>query len=376
MSTPAQHCDVVVIGAGMAGASVTAFLAPHVRVAVLEREAFAGVHTTGRSAAMFMESYGPPQVRALTRASRHYLEQGPAWLAPRSALFVARASQIEALDTLQARLRADGADAGMLQRLTPAQAVARVPVLRPAATACALLDTAAADIDVNAVHQHFLGCVRALGSELHLGVTLRSVGHDGTHWRVESTDGRCWRAGVVIDAAGAWVDEVAALAGVAPIGIRPLRRSAFTFSSPAGTDARHWPAVVGIDEDFYFKPDAGVLLGSPANADPAPPHDVVAEELDIATGIARIEEATTMSIRRPLRTWAGLRSFVASGQLVGAFDTTAAGFFWCCGQGGYGIQTAPAMGQACAARVLGRALPSALADQGLTFAQLDHAAGA
>lgn len=370
MSQTPQPCDVVVIGAGMAGASAAAFLAAHVRVAVVEREALAGMHTTGRSAAMFMESYGPAQVRALTRASRHYLEQGAGWLSPRSALFIARASQAQALAELEAQLHADGG--GLPQRLSSAQALLRVPALRPEATVGALLDTSAADIDVNALHQHFLGCVRALGSTIHLDVGLSAVRRDGAHWHLQADDGRCWRAPVVVNAAGAWVDALAVLAGVKPIGIQPRRRSAFTFAPPPGTDVRAWPAVVGVDEDFYFKPDAGVLLGSPANADPVPPHDVVAEELDIATGIARIEEATTMSIRRPLRTWAGLRSFVASGQLVGAFDATAPGFFWCCGQGGYGIQTAPAMGQACAARVLGRPLPSALADQGLTFAQLDR----
>jgi D-arginine dehydrogenase len=374
VSQTPQHCDVVVIGAGMAGASVAAFLATHVKVAVVEREALAGMHTTGRSAAMFMESYGPAQVRALTRASRHYLEQGPGWLSPRSALFIARASQEPALAALEAQLRADANGAALPRRQSSAQALQQVPALRPEAAACALLDASAADIDVHSLHQHFLGCVRALGSTIHLGVGIHSVRRDGAHWQLEADDGRCWQAPVVVNAAGAWVDTVAALAGVAPIGIQPRRRSAFTFAPPAGTDVRTWPAVVGVDEDFYFKPDAGVLLGSPANADPAPPHDVVAEELDIATGIARIEEATTMSIRRPLRTWAGLRSFVASGQLVGAFDATAPGFFWCCGQGGYGIQTAPAMGQACAARVLGRPLPSALADQGLTFAQLDRVA--
>ena len=194
MSPPAQQCDVVVIGAGMAGASVAAFLAAHVRVAIIEREALAGVHTTGRSAAMFMESYGPPQVRALTRASRHYLEQGPGWLRPRGALFIARASQAQALATLEAQLRTDGADSGSLHRLTSAQALQQVPSLRPEAANSALLDTSAADIDVNAVHQHFLGCVRALGSTIHLGVALDTVRRDGAHWQVEAAGGRCWRA--------------------------------------------------------------------------------------------------------------------------------------------------------------------------------------
>ena len=163
---------------------------------------------------------------------------------------------------------------------------------------------------------------------------------------------------------------MARLAGVAPLGLEPRRRSAFTFAPPPGLDVRAWPCVADIAENFYFKPEAGVLLGSPANADPVLPHDVVAEELDIATGIARIEAATTLNIRRPLRTWAGLRSFVPGGALVGGFDAAVPAFFWCCGQGGYGIQTSPAMGQACAARILGRPLPAQIADQGLRYSDL------
>ncbi|HET9976293.1 MAG TPA: FAD-binding oxidoreductase, partial [Burkholderiaceae bacterium] len=178
------------------------------------------------------------------------------------------------------------------------------------------------------------------------------------------------RAPVVVNAAGAWADAIGTLAGAKPLGLQPRRRSAFTFAPPAGLDPRAWPAVVGIDEDFYFKPDAGVLLGSPANADPVQPHDVVAEEWDIATGIARIEQATTLAIRRPARTWAGLRSFVPAGDLVGGFDDVRPGFFWCCGQGGYGIQTSAAMGAACAARILGQALPPFIADEGLSFDDL------
>ena len=359
--------DFIVIGAGIAGAAVAAALAPHGRVIVLEREAQAGLHTTGRSAAMFMESYGPAQVRALARASRHHFESTPGWLTTRGALFIGRAEQREVVDALQAQLVADGA---AVQRLGSAAALARVPLLRPEAALHTLLDDAACDIDVNAVHQHFLKSVRDLGSSLRFSVQLMRLAREGERWSAEAADGACWRAPVLVNAAGAWVDEVAHLAGVQPIGIAPLRRSAFTFAPPTGTDVRGWPAVCGIDEDFYFKPDAGVLLGSPANADPVPPHDVVAEELDIATGIARIEAATTMAIRRPLRTWAGLRSFVADGALVGGFDDATPGFFWCCGQGGYGIQTSPAMGAACAARIVGQALPPYIADEGLTFDDL------
>jgi len=203
----------------------------------------------------------------------------------------------------------------------------------------------------------------------HLVEEFYSIAFADGRWQVSTATQR-FAAPVLVNAAGAWTDEVAALAGVTPLGLEPRRRSAFTFAPPTDTDVRGWPAVVGIDEDFYFKPEAGLLLGSPANADAVPPHDVVAEELDIATGIARIEAATTLTIRRPLRTWAGLRSFVPDGALVGGFDDAAPGFFWCCGQGGYGIQTSPAMGEACAARILGRPLPAHIAGQGLAFADL------
>jgi D-arginine dehydrogenase len=364
VSLTSLDCDAIVIGAGIAGTSVAAFLAPHARVVLLEREAQPGMHTTGRSAAMFEESYGPPQVRALTRASRAWFERDPAWLTPRGSLFVGRVEQRDAVDALHAALAAEGA---AVRRADAAQAMARVPLLRPEATAHALVCEGGCDIDVHAVHQQYLREARSHRAALVLDVRLIRLEHVRQRWEAEAFDGRRWRAPIVVNAAGAWVDEVATLAGVAPIGIQPRRRSAFTFAPPAGTDVRTWPLVVGIDEDFYFKPDAGLLLGSPANADLVPPHDVVAEELDVATGIARIEEATTMTIRRPLRTWAGLRSFVPTGDLVGGFDAAVPGFFWCCGLGGYGIQTSPAMGEACAARVLGRPLPAHIADQGLSF---------
>ena len=166
------------------------------------------------------------------------------------------------------------------------------------------------------------------------------------------------------------MDQVAALAGVTPLGIEPRRRSAFLFEPPADIATARWPFVVDVDETFYFKPDAGLLLGSCANADPVPPHDVQPEEYDIALGIHRIEEATTMSIHRPRRTWAGLRSFVADGDLVGGFAPDAPGFFWVAAQGGYGIQTCAAMGEACANLALGRPLPSALVDAGVSAGML------
>jgi D-arginine dehydrogenase len=359
--------DFVVIGAGIAGASVAASLAPHGRTLVLEREAHPGMHTTGRSAAVFMESYGPAQVRALTRASRRWFESTPGWLTPRPALFIGRDEQRHDVRALHDALAADGA---RVRALDTDAALHRVPLLRREAAAAALLDEGACDIDVDAVHQRFLRLVREHGSLLRCQAEVVAFEREGARWCVHTADGQRWHAATVVNAAGAWADEVARLAGARPLGLEPRRRSAFTFAPPAGIEVRGWPGVIGIDESFYFKPDAGVLLGSPANADPAPAHDVVAEALDIATGIARIEAATTMTIRRPLRTWAGLRSFVPDGALVGGFDDAVPGFFWCCGQGGYGIQTSPAMAAACAARIVGAALPPYIADHGLAWDDL------
>jgi D-arginine dehydrogenase len=230
------------------------------------------------------------------------------------------------------------------------------------------------DIDVNSLHQGFMRGLRQRGGRIECGVQILSIERSRGEWLLEvairGVQPQTLHAPLVIDAAGAWADEVAALAGVAPLGLEPRRRSAFLFQPPAGVDTARWPFVTSVSEDFYFKPDAGLLLGSPANADPVPPHDVQAEDLDIALAIDRIEAATTMRIERPLRPWAGLRSFVADGGLVGGFDPTARGFFWIAALGGYGIQTCAAMGEACAHLALGRALPAHLVDAGLTPAML------
>jgi D-arginine dehydrogenase len=365
--THAQDFDVIVIGAGIAGTSLAHFLAPQAQVALVERESQPGYHSTGRSAAYFSPSYGPPQVRALTRASRLALQAVPGVLRPRASLFPARASQRDALHRLRERLAAEGARGVALLDTRAAQAL--VPVLRGEAVAAALHDDDGSDIDVHTLHQHYLRAAGSTRAQMICNFGVSRLEFAQQRWEVSAED-RTLRAPVVVNAAGAWADAIGALAGALPLGLQPKRRSAFTFAPPAGLDTRDWPAVVGINEDFYFTPQGGVLLGSPANADPVAPHDVVAEELDIATGIARIEAATTMTIRRPLRVWAGLRSFVPDGALVGGFDDVLPGFFWCCGQGGYGIQTSAAMGAACAARILGRPLPPHVADEGVSFDDL------
>ena len=367
-----QQADFLIIGAGIAGASVAYFLAPHARVVVLEREPQPGYHSTGRSAALFLESYGTPQVRALTRASRPFFDAPPAGFAehpvlgPRGCLFVAAPGQEELLAAHWDLLRTMTPHA---RRLNPSEAMQLVPVLRPDHVIGAVLEPDANDMDVHAIHQGYLRGLRGSGGSLVCDAEVQALQRVGGDWELRTRAG-AWRAPVVINAAGAWCDVIATLAGVPAIGLQPKRRSAFTFAPPAGVDPRAWPCLVGADESWYVKPDAGLLLGSPANADPVDPQDVQPEELDIALAIDRIQRMTTLEIRRPARTWAGLRSFVADGDLVGGFDPAAPGFFWVAAQGGYGIQTSPAMGEACAALARGLPLPQHIADCGLTGAML------
>ena len=361
--------DIAIVGAGIAAASLAWHLAPHARVLLLEREPQPGCHSTGRSAAMFMESYGTAQVRALTRASRAFYEQPPEGFAdapllgPRGALYVGWDGQQAALDTLWHELRSTGTD---VQRLGARETLERVPVLRASGLLGALAEPDAMDIDVHTLLHGYLRGARRAGAALWCDAALVHAARTAQAWTLTLADGRSVRARTLANAAGAWADDVATRCGAAPLGLQPKRRSAFTFVAPADADTRRWPAVVDAGERWYFKPDAGQLLGSPANADPVHAHDVVAEELDIATGIAGIEGATTLAIRRPTRTWAGLRTFAPDGDLVIGWDASRDGLFWLAGQGGYGIQSAH--GAALLAATLWReqvALPAALAQHGV-----------
>ena len=370
-----NQADFLIIGAGIAGASAGYWLAPHGKVTLLERESQPGYHSTGRSAALFMESYGTPQVRALTMASRAFLQHPPEGftehplLSPRGALMVAAPGQEAALQAQWQVLHNMTPNARLLD---PAQTCALVPVLRPGKVIGSVYEPDAADMDVHSIHQGYLRGLRRCGGSVITDAPVSALHRSDGLWRVEA-GGETYAAPVVLDAAGAWADDVARLAGVRPLGLLPRRRSAFIFAAPQGMDAGRWPMAMGVGEDWYFKPDAGMLLGSPANADLVEPQDIQPEELDIAIGINRIEEMTTLSIRRPTRTWAGLRSFVSDGDLVGGFAPDAEGFFWLAAQGGYGIQTSAAMGEACAALARGLPLPDRIAGFGLTRAMLSPA---
>lgn len=368
-----NQADYLIIGGGIAGASAGYWLSHHARVIVLERESMPGYHSTGRSAALYIAAYGTPQVRALTLGSRAFFDQPPAGFAehplltPRGELLV---DLIGDPGELQRQYLSAKALVPETRLLDVEESMAMMPILRREKVHGGIYDPTVCDIDTDALYQGYLRGIRRNGGEIHTDRDVQKLTRDGQGlWQVRTAQ-QHFSAPVIINAAGAWADHIGELAGAQKIGLQPKRRSAFVFSPPAELNIHAWPELAALDGSFYMKPDAGMFLGSPANADPVEPHDVQPEELDIATGIYHIEEATTLSIRRPARTWAGMRSFVSDGDLVCGFDPQVEGLFWIAAQGGYGIQTSPAMGQASAALVRGKPLPEALAAFGLTEAML------
>jgi len=371
-----SQADFIIIGGGIAGASTGFWLSQHGRVIVLERESHPAYHSTGRSAALFTAAYGTPQVRALTQASRDFFDAPPSGicehplLTPRGEMTVDFSGDPAELNNQYLSAKATVPE---MQLLSADEACARVPILRREKVHGAIYDPTASDIDTDALHQGYLRGIRRNKSEVHTDCEVLSLSRDAEGvWHVQTNTGT-FSAPIIINAAGAWADKIGELAGAQPLGLQPKRRAAFIFAGPEGVDIHDWPMLVSLDESFYMKPDAGMFLGSPANADPVEPHDVQPEELDIAMGIYQIEEATTLTIRRPTRTWAGLRSFVSDGDLLSGFDPQVPGLFWVAAQGGYGIQTSPAMGQASAALVRGEVLPEQLTRFGLSANMLSPA---
>lgn len=357
---PAQTADIVVIGAGIAGASAAAHLAESAKVVLLEREAQPGYHSTGRSAALFSETYGNAAIRALTRAGRSYYESRAGGLSdhpilsPRGALIFAMLGQETLLDAAWAELSPDTAT---LQRLDAAATRALVPVLRPDKIVSAIYEPGEMDMDVHALHHAYLPRLRRAGGRIVTDAPVTALARQSGAWIVTTPAGE-FAAPVVIDAAGAWADEVAGLAGLPPVGLVPKRRTALIVAAPPDIASAHWPIVVDAVETGYFKPEAGKLLVSPADETPVPPCDVQPDELDIALAIERLHERTTIVVRHVERKWAGLRSFVADKTPVVGFDPLAEGFFWLAGQGGYGIQTAEGLAKCAAGLILHGRLPS------------------
>jgi D-arginine dehydrogenase len=371
MDAEGNSFDFIVIGGGMAGAAAAAHLSRRGRVALLERETQAGYHSTGRSAALFSTIYGNATVRALTRASQAFLFESPAWFTPtplvrpRSTLFFATPGQLAML----AAFRDDADIAADTRLLDVAEAGALVPVFKPGFLGGAMLEPGSADIDVDALHQGYLRQAKAAGAIVVLEAEVTRLERRGGRWEVD-TRGARYDAPVVVNAAGAWADEVARLAGARPVGLRPLRRTAMLVDAPHGLACAGWPAAISIDESFYFKPDAGRLLLSPADEEPSPPCDAQPEDLEVAIAVDRFENATGARVAKVWHRWAGLRVFSADRTPVVGFDPQVEGFFWLAGQGGYGIQSAEALGRLSAALACGDAVPADLLAAGVVAEHL------
>ena len=346
--------DIAIIGAGMAGASLAYFAARQARVLLLEAEAAPGYHTTGRSAAFWVASYGGPGVLPLTAASRPFFDAPPPGftdvplLAPRGALHLAPPGDAAALDRLAA---AFAATAIRFERLDAAALAARFPILQPVWRQAALYEPDCHDIDVGALHAGFLHGARRAGAAVVCGAPVGALTREPDGWRIGTSAGE-FGATTIVSAAGAWADSVAMLAGARPLGLRPLRRTmAALVTMPPADPAL--PLILDAAGSFYFKPDAGHYWATPHDEITDTARDVAPEEIDIALTVARFEAAATPQVVRVERSWAGLRTFAPDRLPVYGFDPHVPGLFWCAGQGGFGIQTAPAAGALAAALLSG-----------------------
>ncbi len=359
--------DFAIVGAGIAGASLAARLSQHARVLLLERESAPGYHTTGRSAALYSALYGNDCITAITRASRAFFEQPPSGfcehplLAPRGVLYAGGEPDAQAIDAIAA--------SPLAQRISTARALELVPVLQPASAVHCAYEADAFDLDVNALHTGFLRQARRAGAVLVCDAGLTTLRRQAGIWQLDTTAG-AFAANVVVNAAGAWADAVAQLAGAQPLGLQPLHRTAIVIEPPAGVDSGRWPAMIAADESYYFKPDAGLLLASPADETPSAACDAQPDDLDIAICVDRLETRTSLRVRRVVRAWAGLRTFAPDRTPVVGYDPQVDGFFWLAGQGGYGVQTAPALSDIAAALALRRELPAQVVAEGVDAAML------
>jgi D-arginine dehydrogenase len=368
----ANTADVLIVGGGIAGAGAAYEIAAFASVLVLERENRCGYHSTGRSAASFTENYGGEVVRRLAMASRAFLEAPPAGfcdhplLSPRGMITIGRADQSEQLAQQLDRARTF---VPSIERIGVAEAIARVPVLRPEYVAGAFVEPHSKEMDVHGLHQGFLRGAKTRGARIVVNAEVEAIERKFGRWSVATPAGTFCASALLI-AAGAWADIVAQRAGVRPLGLVPKRRTAFNIPAPDGMDIKGWPLVNDVAEEFYFKPDAGQLFVSPADATPSAAVDAHPDDLDVAAGVERLERATTLNVRRVSRTWAGLRTFAPDAVPVVGPDGGADGLFWLAGQGGYGIKTSPALSRACASLIRDRRLPQDLMRLGITASEL------
>ncbi len=344
--------DIIVIGAGMVGATVAAGLGATHKVALVEAEAQAGYHTTGRSAAIWIRNYGPPDVRVLTGLSRDFYMVPPADIGTdhlavaRKVIYLAPPEQTDALDVLI------GQKLGV-EEISLAEAKAQVPALIDGYAVRAAIEPDSFDMDVAALHQFYLRRAKQAGGVLLLRNRAGRIERKGAAWEVETSGGMVISAPIVVNAAGAWGDEVAEIAGLKPLGLVPCRRTA-AIIDPAPWKVEHWPLVQSAAHEWYIRTEARTrLMVTPCDETPMVAHDVQPDELDVAIGIDRMQQALDIKVQRVEHSWAGLRTFSPDRSLAFGWENTVPGFFWCVGQGGYGIQTAPAAGALVSAMIKG-----------------------
>lgn len=335
--------DIIVIGGGIAGLSAAARLSADAAVTVLEMEPVTGYHSSGRSAALIEENYGAPSVQALNRASMAYFKEG-GYLSQRGLMIVAGHDEQEAF-------RVDLDHMGVTE-IAPNDACARVPILDPAKVGFAGYHAEAFDIDTDRLMQDFIRTLRANGGQVITEAVVTAIQQDAHGWHVSA--GAEYTAPTLVNAAGAWADLIAGIAGVTPLGIIPHRRSMARLAAPGGHDTSNWPMFFGTNEGWYAKPDAGALLVSPAEEVATHPHDAFADDMTLAEGLDRYQQMVSEPVTRPVATWAGLRSFAPDRTLMLGRDAHTPEFVWCAGQGGYGFQTSPAASNLLADLVSGR----------------------
>ena len=339
---------IIVIGGGVAGISAAARLAPHAKVTVLEAESSLAYHASGRSAAMFLRNYGNATIKALNAASadhHHHADGGV--LSARGMMMVAGPDHRDAFSH-------DSADLGL--DVIPLDEASRLwPILNHDTVAHAAYREDAQDLDTDLLIQNFARTARGHGAQIVTDARVATIERLATGWRVTTISGQIHEGDLLVNAAGAWADAMAQMAGLQPLGIQPYRRSMARIALPAGMSPADWPFVDGVGESWYCKPDAGALIVSPADEDPVDPQDAWADDMVLAEGLARYQEMVTEPVTRMLANWAGLRSFAPDRALVIGADVQDASFFWCAGQGGYGFQTAPAASQLLADLALGTA---------------------